>query len=91
MKTEFADEVPWADSLTDYDKAHLVTYLRLLDADADGAKVPEMARIILGIDPVREPTRAQQAVASHLRRARWMTEHGYRDLLREAGSSHSTD
>lgn len=83
MNPDIADEVPWADSLTDYDQTHLIVYLRLLDANAEGACPEEMARIILGIDPVREAPRARKAVASHLRRAQWMTEHGYRHLLRQ--------
>ncbi len=78
---EIADEVPWSDSITGYDEAHFSVYLRLLDATADGAAVPEMARIVLGIDPAMEPDRAEKAVASHLRRAQWMTEKGYRHLL----------
>ncbi len=76
-----ADEVPWSDSLTAYDQAHLVVYLRLLDANADGASQHEMAEVILGIDPVKEPARAARAVDSHLRRARWMTQTGYRQFL----------
>lgn len=76
-----ADEVPWSESLTAYDHAHLVVYLRLLDASADGASPHEMAEVILGIDPISEPRRAGQAVDSHLRRARWMTKVGYRHLL----------
>ena len=39
-----------------------------------------MARRILGIDPDNEPERARKAVDSHLARARWMTEVGYRHL-----------
>ena len=77
-----ADEVPWSDSITPYDEAHLVVYLRLLDASADGASPNEMARIVLGIDPTKEPQRAERAVDSHLRRARWMSRVGYRQLLR---------
>ena len=88
--SDIADEVPWADSLTDYDRAHLVVYLRLLDADADGATRSEMARGILGIDVLREPDRAEKAVSSHLRRAHWMTEHGYRDLLRHPNTPQSS-
>jgi hypothetical protein len=78
---EIADDVPWVGGITDYDRSHLVIYLRLLDASADGASSEEMARIILGIDPAEHPRRAQRAVASHLRRARWMAESGYRHLL----------
>ncbi len=76
-----SNDVPWSNTVTAYDEAHFVVYLRLLDADADGATADEMAKIVLGIDPVREPERAQKAVTSHLRRARWMTEHGYRRLM----------
>ena len=77
-----ADGAPEANVLTGYDEEHLVTYLRLLDADAEGADWTEAARIVLHIDPSREPARARRAWASHLARARWLTEHGYRHLLR---------
>jgi hypothetical protein len=59
-----------------------VTYLRLLDADAEGTDWTEVTRIVLRIDPFREPERARGAWESHLARAKWMTQHGYRDLLR---------
>jgi len=32
-----ADDVPSSDDITSYDDEHLVTYMRLLDADAEGA------------------------------------------------------
>ena len=75
------DEAPIGETLTDYDRLHLVTYLRLIDAAAEGADPDEVARIVLRIDPIEEPERARRAHASHLARARWMTEHGYRHLL----------
>ena len=78
---EIADDVPWSDSITGYDEAHFAVYLRLLDAAADGAAVEEMARVVLGIDSAKEPDRARKAVTSHLRRAQWMTQKGYRHLL----------
>ena len=68
--------------LTTYDEVHLVTYWRLLDAEADGADWKEVARIVLHIDPDREPERARNAFDSHLARAKWMADHGYRHLLR---------
>ena len=83
LNPAIADDVPWSDTITAYDEAHFVVYLRLLDAVADGANDDEMARIVLGIDPQREPERARRALESHLRRARWMTEKGYRHLLRD--------
>jgi hypothetical protein len=81
MNPEIADEVPWSEQVTDYDERHFIVYLRLLDASADGATDEEICQIVLKIDPIKEPARARQALESHLRRARWMTEHGYRDLL----------
>ena len=86
MDPVIADEVPWSDQVTEYDEEHFITYLRLLDADAEGACKEEMARIVLGIDAVKEPERARKALESHLARARWMTEHGYRDLLKDASA-----
>ena len=76
-----ANEVPWSDHVTAYDREHFTVYLRLLDASADGASAEEMSRIVLDINPTKEPARAKQALDSHLLRARWMTEHGYRHLM----------
>jgi hypothetical protein len=78
---EILTEVPWSAGLTDYDQQHFVVYLRLLDASAAGASDAEMSRLVLGIDPIKEAARAKAALESHLRRARWMTEQGYRHLL----------
>jgi hypothetical protein len=77
-----ADEAPNGAALTDYDRVHLSTYLRLLDAAEEGAGWEESSRIVLGIDPATQPDRARRAHETHLARARWLTEHGYRDLLR---------
>lgn len=80
------DVAPDAEVLTRYDEQHLVTYLRLLDADAEGADWTEVASVVLHIDPSREPERARRAWETHLARARWMTEHGYQHLLRDNDS-----
>ncbi|MHB8884395.1 MAG: DNA -binding domain-containing protein [Methylovirgula sp.] len=77
------EEAPSEAQLTDYDRAHLPIYLRLLDAATEGTAWEEAARIVLDIDPVREPERAKLAHDTHLARARWLTEHGYRDLLHD--------
>lgn len=82
-----SDVAPSDGVLTGYDEEHLVTYLRLLDAEAGGADWQEVAQIVLRIDPAREPDRARRAWDSHLARARWMTENGYRHLLR-GGAPH---
>ena len=77
-----ASEAPTDPQLTDYDRAHLPIYLRLLDADAEGAAWEEAARIVLGLDPARDREQAKRLYDSHLARARWLSGHGYRDLLR---------
>lgn len=76
------DSAPTAPVLTAYDEEHKITYLRLLDAEAEHADWREVARVVLQIDPEKEPARARRAWETHLARARWMTEHGYRHLLR---------
>ncbi|WP_192179658.1 DNA -binding domain-containing protein [Mesorhizobium amorphae] len=81
MALSISDEVPWSDSLTAYDNEHFTIYMRLLDASADDASEDEMAQLVLGIDPVREPDRARKAVRSHLDRANWMVTTGYKELF----------
>jgi Uncharacterized conserved protein (DUF2285) len=80
----FSDEPPQSSTLTDYDREHLSLYVRLLDAAEEGAEWTEVARILFGLDPKRDRERARSVYDSHLARAHWMTEHGYRDLLRLA-------
>jgi hypothetical protein len=65
-----ADTAPSDSVLTVYDEEHVITYLRLLDAD-----------------PEHESDRARRTFDSHLSRAKWMTEHGYRHLLRGGASA----
>jgi hypothetical protein len=83
-----ADLAPSDSVLTAYDEQHVVTYLRLLDADAENADWREVARLVLHIDPVLELDRARRAYESHLARAKWMTSHGYRHLLRRGWPKH---
>jgi hypothetical protein len=40
---------------------------------------------LLGVDP-EEAERARAAWESYLERAKWMTTHGYKDLIRGGGS-----
>ena len=87
LDPDVANVAPTEPALTGYDQEHLVTYLRLLDADTEGADWREVARVVLHIDPDREPDRARYAFDRHLARAKWMTEHGYRHLLRGGASN----
>jgi hypothetical protein len=79
------DIAPSGPALTAYDEEHLVTYLRILDADAQGADSREVARVALHRDP--EADRTKVTFEIHLARAKWMTEHGYRLLLRGGATS----
>lgn len=84
MIDPFEDMAPSVEHLTDYDRAHIKLYMRLLDAAADGADWREAVEILFGIDPALEPERARHVHDSHLARARWMTHTGYKHLLRES-------
>ena len=77
-----ANVAPTEAALTEYDEEHMITYMRVLDADQTGADWREVSRIVLRIDPDTEADRARTAFKSHLSRARWMAEQGYRHLLR---------
>lgn len=77
----FQDRPPLTDRVNAYDERHLVTYIRLLDADEEGADWREVVQVIFGLDPAREPERARTVHDSHLARVRWMTETGYPHLL----------
>jgi hypothetical protein len=78
LNPDVADTAPSDSALTVYDEEHIITYLRLLDADAQDADWRDVARIVLHLDPERESDRARRAFDSHLSRAKWMTEHGYK-------------
>ena len=55
------DEAPSGPEITTYDEEHYVTYLRLLDAQTDGADWSEVARIVLHRD--RSPRMTAQGPA----------------------------
>jgi hypothetical protein len=84
---DVADSAPTDSVLTVYDEEHIITYLRMLEADKEGADWREVAQIVLHINPELEHDRAKCAFDTHLTRAKWMTEHGYRHLLRGGASN----
>jgi hypothetical protein len=85
MIDRLAKEPPQSPSLTDYDREHFKLYLRLLDAAEEGADWREVVRVVFSLDPDSEPERARRTYEAHLQRARWMTTHGYKDLLKSSG------
>lgn len=84
LDPDVANVAPNEPALTAYDEQHVVTYVRLLQAEGEGADWREVARVVLHMDPEREPERARSAYQSHLARAKWVTEQGR--LLRGTGS-----
>jgi hypothetical protein len=89
LDPDVADTAPSDSVLTIYDEEHVITYLRLLDADAQGADWREVERVVLHLDPEHESDRTRRAFVSHLSRAKWMTQHGYWHLLRGGASAWS--
>jgi hypothetical protein len=77
----FEDRPPLTDRVNAYDEEHLAIYLRLLMAEEEGADWREVVEVLFGLNPVAEPDRAKTVHDSHLARAHWMTETGYRHLL----------
>lgn len=89
VEPDLADKAPDSPALTAYDHLHHITYLRLLDAEADGADWREVARIVLGRDPAADEAGARRCWDSHMARARWMRDTGYRQLLAIPGGKTS--
>jgi hypothetical protein len=77
---DLLDEAPTSDKLTEYDERHLEDYLRLLDADREGADWREALIHIFGIDPDQHSVKARRFHETHLARALWMTRFGYLQL-----------
>ena len=80
-EASFQDQPPLTERVNAYDERNLAVYLRLLMAEEEGADWREVVQVLFGLDPGREPDRARTVHDSHLARARWMTERGYRQLL----------
>ena len=68
MTPKFIDH---SDQITDYDKAHLRTYLEVFDRDATGQPHLQIAEEMWGT-PL--PDRAEELVKDHLIRAQFMTQ-----------------
>jgi len=78
------EEAPTGRDITSYDERHYVTYLRPLDAKAEGADWSEVARIVLHRNPIAEKERTYRCWQSHLERARWLSREGYRKILEKS-------
>ncbi|KAA0968182.1 DUF2285 domain-containing protein [Aureimonas fodinaquatilis] len=81
------DEAPTGNAITVYDERHFVTYLRLLDAKAEGADWKEVAQIVLHRDPVAEELQTRRCWQSHVERAQWLSREGYRKILEQEAAN----
>lgn len=81
--TTWREAPPESPTITEYDRTHMVLYMRIFDAADDGADWREVVEVLFNLDPQKDPERCKRIHDSHLARARWMTTHGYRELLRQ--------
>ncbi len=65
---------PWSETLSDYDRAHISTYARLLYDESEGATEDDLARMVFHLNPCSNRPRVQRIVRSHLRRAHWIAD-----------------
>ncbi len=86
-EVEFQKYPPVSDKLTSYDERHLVTYLRLLDADAEGVTWQEAAKIVFGTELAADGIASKTMFDRHLARAKWMSEAGFAHLLSNQDTS----
>ena len=89
LDAPIADEPPNSEQLTEYDALHVIHYIILIDAERDQVAWQDVAREALLIDPAREPARARHAYETHLARAKWMANSGWKEML-QAGPDNST-
>lgn len=85
MPADFDDQPPNGSEVTEYDRAHLTLYLRLLDADAEGADWHEVVKVLFGIEAEEAPDHARKVHGTHLARAKWLAQSGHGQLLHGAG------
>lgn len=72
-----AERAPRASVLTDYDRTHILTYARLLDAERDDYDWTDVAMEVLDLDVAADPGGAKSCWQSHLDRAHWFVNGGF--------------
>ncbi|MEI9992091.1 MAG: hypothetical protein WDM86_18895 [Rhizomicrobium sp.] len=65
---------PWSDAVTAYDLRNVHLYNELLNAEAQGASLREMASAHFRIGVDAHPGWALHVVSTHLERAHWMQD-----------------
>lgn len=77
----FRKNAPTDEEVTDYDRRCFKLYLMLLEADNAGQTWESAYESAFGSDPVTDKIQCKLQFDTHLRRARWMSSDGYRQLL----------
>ncbi len=72
-------KAPSSDNVTPYDREHFKLYLRLLDAEENDVHWKVAVEEIMGLKSVESSSKS--CWQSHLQRAKWMSNSGYRQLL----------
>jgi hypothetical protein len=81
-----ADRPPDSATVTDFDRQNLKAYLRILDAASEGAHWRDVAAAVLHLDVGSDAEHARQIYDAFARRARWMSDNGFRHLLESGGA-----
>lgn len=77
---QFLEDIPASPSVTEYDRAHMTLYMRLLDATNSDAEFYEIMQVLFALDAEDDPERCRRIYQTHLARARWMAADGHRQL-----------
>lgn len=72
-------KAPNSDNITSYDREHFKLYLRLLDAEENDIHWEIAAVKIMGLEA--GDLSNKYCWKSHLQRAKWLSDFGYRQLL----------
>lgn len=73
---------PTVEIVTEYDRCHLLTYARLLDADRNGMQHYEAPEEILDIPPTCDPDMWLDCFLSHVDRAQWIVAQGISEIVK---------
>lgn len=74
-------------TITPYDRAHFLTYARLIDDLAHGVSWQHSAIAILGLDLLRHVAAARTCWEAHVARAHWVINEGVEALTPVRGKS----
>jgi len=81
MTFELKECPPASDTVTAYDRRCFKLYIMLLDADASGEEWSDAYKRVFGKSEIQNHERAFKHYQTHLKRAKWMTNTGYQQLL----------